>query len=301
VFVNGTSRGRVAADGTLKVPGLAANTMTVSVVHDGYAAFNTNVEGRKGKEQPLEALLLPKEMKYGGEMILIPAGDFLMGDDNHEPNEKPSHKVSLPDYYIDKFEVTNAQFREFCDKTGRPYPTSATGVGYADQPVVGIVWGDAAAYAKWANKRLPREEEWEKAASWDPVSQTKRMWPWGDKAIEANANLNRASPKLSTVGAYASDVSAYGVHALGGNAGEWVDAVYGPYEGGPANDAEFGTKNRVVRGGSIHNSIEQARTTFRGFLPFEPNEKLPLWLAGFRCAISANDPRIQEFLRSRNK
>ncbi|HYV04771.1 MAG TPA: bifunctional serine/threonine-protein kinase/formylglycine-generating enzyme family protein [Blastocatellia bacterium] len=302
VFVNGASRGTVAADGTLKVPGLPASTMMVQVKRDGFADFTTSVDGRKGKEQPLEALLLPKEIKYwGSEMILIPAGDFVMGDDNHEANEKPAHKVSVADYYIDKFEVTNAQFREFCDKTGRPRPTSATGVGYEDQPVVGIPWGDAAAYAKWAKKRLPREDEWEKAASWDPATQRKRMWPWGDKPIVANANLSRAEPKLSTVGAYASDVSAYGVHDMGGNAGEWVDAVYEPYEGSSASDPEFGTKNRVVRGGSINNTIEQARTTFRGYLLFEPDKNLPRWLAGIRCAISANDPQIQEFLRSRNR
>ncbi|MEK6300869.1 MAG: bifunctional serine/threonine-protein kinase/formylglycine-generating enzyme family protein [Acidobacteriota bacterium] len=302
VFVNGVTRGRVAADGTLKVAGLAANTMMVQVKHEGFADFSASVEGRKGKEQPLEALLLPNAMKYGdGEMILIPAGDFVMGDDNHEPNEKPKHKVTVGDYYIDKFEVTNAQFREFCDKTGRPRPTSATGVGFEDQPVVGIPWGDAAAYAKWAKKRLPREDEWEKAASWDPASPTKRMWPWGDKPIVSNANLSRAEPKLSTVGAYASDVSAYGVHDMGGNAGEWVDAVYEPYEGSSASDPEFGTKNRVVRGGSIDSKIEQARTTFRGYLPFEPDERLPRWLVGIRCAISANAPEIREFLRSRNK
>lgn len=301
VFVNNVSRGRVAADGTLKVAGLAASAVMVRVSQEGYADFNANVDGRKGEEQPLEALLLPKAFDYGGPMVLIPAGDFMMGDDNHEPNERPAHKVELPDYYIDKFEVTNAQYREFCDKTSRPYPISATGVGYPDQPVVGIEWGDAAAYARWAKKRLPREEEWEKAASWDPASQSKRVWPWGDKPIEANANLNRAKPKLSPVGAYAADLSAYGIHDMGGNAGEWVDAVYASYEGSQANDPDFGTKNRVVRGGSIHATLEQARATFRGFLPFEPDATSPRWLAGFRCAISASDPRIQEFLRSRNQ
>ena len=301
VFVNNVSRGQTAADGTLKVPGLAADAVTIRVSHDGFADFTANIDGHKGKEQPLEALLLPKELDYGGPMVLVPAGEFVMGDDNHEPAERPRHKETLADYYIDKFEVTNAQYKQFCDKTGRPSPAAAIGAGSPDLPVVGITWDDAVAYAKWANKRLPRETEWEKAASWDPVSQTKRAWPWGDKPIESNANLKRTSPILSPVGAYAGDVSAYGVHDMGGNAGEWVDAVYGPYEGNQASDPGFGTKNRVVRGGSIHNNIEQARTTFRGFLPFESDATTPRWLAGFRCAVSANDPKIQEFLRSRNK
>jgi formylglycine-generating enzyme required for sulfatase activity len=301
VFVNNVSRGQTAADGTLNVAGLAADAMTVRVSHDGFADFNANVDGRKGKEQPLEALLLPKELDYGGPMVLVPAGEFVMGDDNHEPSERPRHKETLNDYYIDKFEVTNAQYKQFCDKTGRPFPTAAIGAGSPDLPVVGITWDDAVAYARWANKRLPREAEWEKAASWDPVSQTKRAWPWGDKKIESNANLKRTSPILSPVGGYAGDVSAYGVHDMGGNAGEWVDAVYGPYEGNQTSDPDFGAKNRVVRGGSINNSIEQARTTFRGFLPFEHDATTPKWLAGIRCAVSANDARILEFLRTHNK
>jgi formylglycine-generating enzyme required for sulfatase activity len=302
VFVNDVSRGQIAADGTLKVAGLAADAVTVRVSHDGFADFNANVDGRKGKEQPLEALLLPKELDYGGPMVLIPAGEFVMGDDNHELNERPRHKITLPDYYIDKFEVTNAQFKQFCEKTGRPSPTTGIGSGYDDLPVVGITWNDAAAYARWATKRLPREEEWEKAASWDPVSPTKRAWPWGDKSDQTKANLNRANPQLSPVGAYPGDVSAYGVHDMGGNAGEWVDAAYGPYEGNQSPDPDYGPTQRVVRGGTIHSKkIEQARTTFRGYLPFEPDATTPKWLAGFRCAVSANDPKINEFLRSRNK
>jgi formylglycine-generating enzyme required for sulfatase activity len=313
VFVNGTSRGRVAADGTLKVPGLAANTMTVSVVHDGYAAFNTNVEGRKGKEQPLEALLLPNELDYGGSpMVLIPAGDFLMGDDQHLDDEKPAHTVTRPAFYIDKYEVSNAQYKQFCDaEKGGRYPETAVEKDYLlnnpNLPAVGIPFEDAAAFAKWAGKRLATEEEWEKAASWDPKTGNKRQWPWGDKPGGASANLGRNQvPKLAGVGTYAGDVSALGVRDLAGNVSEWVDALYNAYDDNPTptpkKDAEFGTKFRVTRGGSIRSDIDQARTTFRGFVPLEvPEENRKYMLVGVRCAVSADDPKIQAFLRSRIK
>ena len=102
VFVNNVSQGRVAADGTLTVSGLAASTVTVRVAKDGFADFSATVDGAKGKEQPLEALLLPKELDYGGgPMVLIPAGDFLMGSDQHLDDEKPQHKVPLSAFYID--------------------------------------------------------------------------------------------------------------------------------------------------------------------------------------------------------
>jgi iron(II)-dependent oxidoreductase len=113
-------------------------------------------------------------------------------------------------------------------------------------------------------------------------------------------------PKLAGVGTYAGDVSALGVHDLAGNVSEWVDALYNAYDDNPTptpkKDAEFGTKFRVTRGGSIRSDIDQARTTFRGFVPLEiPEENRKYMLVGVRCAVSADDPKIQAFLRSRIK
>jgi serine/threonine protein kinase/formylglycine-generating enzyme required for sulfatase activity len=307
VFINNVSRGVTSADGTLRVAGLAAGDANVRVSREGYADFNARLTGEAGKEQAVEAQLLPAEIDYGGQMVLVPAGDFVMGDDGHDTNEKPAHKVSLPDFYLDKFEVTNAQYKKFCDETSRPYPTSAVAKDYVinnpELPVIGITWEDAAAYARWAGKRLPREDEWEKAASWDPKGQKKRQWPWGDKPGGASANLGRMDvPLLAPVGHYAGDVSAYGIYDMGGNAGEWVDAFYLPYDGNTKTDPDFGTKFRVVRGGSMHSTIEQARTTFRGRVPLELDKNiLQRVLIGFRCAASASDPKIQEVLRSRNR
>jgi iron(II)-dependent oxidoreductase len=182
---------------------------------------------------------------------------------------------------------------------------------------VGIPYEDAAAYARAQGKRLPSEQEWEKAASWDPATETKRQWPWGDRPGGASANLGRrVLPKLAAGGTFAGDVSAYGVHDMAGNVCEWVDAFYLAYEGnltpspksqsklpdGSTYSPEFGSKYLVVRGGSLKGEIEDARTTYRGLVPLEvTDENRYYMLLGLRGAISADDPRIHAFLRARSK
>jgi formylglycine-generating enzyme required for sulfatase activity len=212
--------------------------------------------------------------------------------------------VTLSDYYIDKFEVTNAQYKKFCDETKRPYPTNPHWDGQyfennPDEPVVGVNWNDAAAYARWAGKRLPTEEEWEKAASWDAKAQQKRPWPWGNAPEPSRINLGADHP--DAVGRQPGGASPYGVQDMAGSVAEWVDAFYQPYAGNSSPDPNYGTKNRVVRGGHFRLDINDVRTTARYYHgpEFESAEKkLRSWLTGFRCAVSANDPRLQEFLRA---
>jgi sulfatase modifying factor 1 len=315
VYVNDTRRDAVGADGTLKLADLPPGPVALRITHEGYADFTASVTANKGEERALDALLLPNEIEYANQgrtsqMVLIPAGEFVMGDDKHDDDEKPTHKVTLPAFYIDKYEVTNAQYKQFCDaEKGGQYLETAVGKDYLINnptlPAIGIPYDDAAAFAKWAGRRLPSEEEWEKAASWDPATNTKRQWPWGDKPGGASANLGRNEvPKLAPVGTYAGDLSAYGVHDMAGNVSEWVDAFYTAYESNskpsPKNGTEFGSKFRVTRGGSVHSSIDQSRTTFRGNVALEVKEEdRKYMLVGIRCAISANDPKIQEFLRAR--
>ena len=108
-------------------------------------------------------------------MVYIPSGSYLMGSDEGYSEEAPVHRVTVQAFYMDEKPVTNAQYKEFCDATGRSYPASPRWVdlpdsflGCPDHPVVNVSWGDAQAYAKWAGKRLPTEEEWEWAARGEP-------------------------------------------------------------------------------------------------------------------------------------
>jgi formylglycine-generating enzyme required for sulfatase activity len=311
VQVDNIRHGVTAADGTITVRDLKAGTRRVRVSHDGFRNFDTAVTGKNGDTLPLLVSLeslqtaqkVSAEIEYVGPMLLIPAGEFVMGDDNHRPEEKPAHKVTLPDYYIDKFEVTNEQYQKFCQETKRKPPTVPWWDGdyfkKPKMPVVGVSFADAAAYAAWAGKRLPTEEEWEKAASWDPAATQKRMWPWGNTTETGRTTLNAESP--SEVGSHPSGASAYGVQDMAGNVLEWVNAFYQPYSSNDATNPDFGTANRVVRGGSFHSVDEDARTTRRIFAQPEftaTEKKERSWLIGFRCVVSADDPKLQERLRS---
>jgi formylglycine-generating enzyme required for sulfatase activity len=311
VYVDNISRGVTSSDGSIHVTGLKAGKRAVRVSHEGYTDFNDNVTGQRGEVKTVVAEMspntsqqgLPKEIDYNGAMILIAAGEFTMGDDNHQPDEKPAHKVKLPDFYIDKFEVTNEWYKKFCDATKRPYPTNPwwdnSYFNKPKMPVVGVNFADASAYAEWAGKRLPTEQEWEKAASWGPTGDKKRMWPWGDSEKVSAAVLNTNHPL--NVGSKQSGGSAYGVQDMAGNVLEWVDALYQAYPNNSSPDPNFGTGNRVVRGGTFRSNVQGARTTDRVYAPpeFSAEEKKERsWLIGFRCAVSANEPKLQERLRT---
>jgi formylglycine-generating enzyme required for sulfatase activity len=322
VYVDNVRRGVTAADGSIKVEELKAGKRLVRVSHDGYEDFNSTASGQDGGVTRLAAQLSPTttpaatvetkpassgEIDFNGPMILIAAGEFVMGDDDHRPEEKPTHKVTLPDYYIDKFEVTNEQYSKFATETRRKLPSNPWWDGQylkgnPKEPVVGVSWNDASAYAQWAGKRLPTEEEWEKAASWGPSATKKRMWPWGDSPDPGHGNLQSNHP--TTVGQSPSGASAYGVQDMAGNAAEWVDAYYQPYPGNTAADSNFGTTNRVVRGGHFKSAYDDARTTRRVYAApeFTAVEKIERsWLIGFRCAVAADDPKVQEKVRAQSK
>ncbi|HEX7315399.1 MAG TPA: SUMF1/EgtB/PvdO family nonheme iron enzyme [Pyrinomonadaceae bacterium] len=320
VFVDDVPSGVRQRDGSIVIQGLRANeARNVSVRQEGFAEWKTTVTGKGGEVLNVRARMtavaapkpsLPAEIDYGGKMVLVSAGEFVMGADEDGGNASPAHNVTLPDFYIDKYEVTNEQYARFCKETGHAPPVNPAPMpNYYEEnprkPVMGVSYDDAVAYANWAAKRLPTEEEWEKAASWDPSAKSKRKWPWGDAEEKARANIGTEGP--SDVGQYANGASAYGAQDMAGNVVEWVDAVYAPYPGSGYADKDYGKGLRVYRGGSFpedldggRNSMLKARTTERvakaGTFKTTEETKARPSVVGFRCAISASDPRLKPYL-----
>jgi formylglycine-generating enzyme required for sulfatase activity len=314
LYVDDVLSGVPQKDGTITKTGLStSDPHDVSVVCDGYADWRETVKGesgnlieRKPALVPVKASL-PPEIDYNGAMVLVTAGEFEMGSDDSWENERPSHKVSLPDFYIDKYEVTNEQYAKFCQATNHAPPADPAPLpGYFQNsprmPVMGISYFDAVAFAKWAGKRLPTEEEWEKSASWDPQARRKREWPWGDTEEANRANVHTNQP--ANVGQYVGGASPYGVQDMAGNAAEWVDSTYNPYPGNSAGDKDFNKNLRVYRGGSFANKgsvtddLQAARTTYRHAKEstFTTTGKESSAI-GFRCAVSADDPKLKEFIK----
>ena len=182
------------------------------------------------------------------EMVLIPAGDFVMGTSPEEARtlaeqygvhptlflgEAPRRKVFVKPFWIDRYPVTNAQYKRFIDATKRhaPYGWQARDIpeGAGDHPVTCVGWQDADAYARWAGLRLPTEAEWEKAAR----GTDDRLYPWGSEWRDDATRIdNLAWPQtraLTTpVGAFPAGASPYGVLDLCGNVAQWTSTPAQP-------------------------------------------------------------------------
>jgi len=128
------------------------------------------------------------------EVVLVPGGEFLMGSDS-ERDHSPVHKVYVDSFYMDKYEVINAQYLRFCEATGHRLPEFwgmdgfRCGPDYLNHPVVGVSWRDAVAYAAWCGKRLPTEAEWEYAARGGLVGMN---YPNGDTLHPSDGNYNQS-------------------------------------------------------------------------------------------------------------
>jgi formylglycine-generating enzyme required for sulfatase activity len=220
-------------------------------------------------------------------MVFIPSGSFLMGSADGQPDEQPEHEVRLDAYFIDQYEVSNANIRD-CVNVGvceQPVLTNAftrqnyfNDPTYDNYPVIGVRWTHANAYCQWAGKRLPTEAEWEYAAS-GPDNFT---WPWGnqfDPALSA-----AGSPDTQPVDAFPDGVSPFGIFNMAGNVNEWVQDTYDPnfYANSPAeNPLNEAPGNRIYRGGSFANEDGSFYTTSRRYNKTISYFDVDL---GFRCA-----------------
>ena len=239
-------------------------------------------------------------------MVPIPAGEFQMGS-NAGADEQPVRTVYIDAFYMDKYEVTNAQYKKFLDANplwrkgrilsvyhdgdylkhwnGDNYPT-----GKGNHPVTYVSWYAAMAYAEWVGKRLPTEAEWEKAARGGLIA---KEYPWGDSIGSSRANYNKNVGDTTSVGQYAAN--DYGLYDMSGNVAEWCLDVYdqdfymnASYQN-PISDAnvlsvttnfsKVSSAPRVLRGGSWSQLSQYVRVADR----MKGDPKSSYFGFGFRC------------------
>lgn len=270
---------------------------------------------------PVQVQPAPMGSECNGE-VEITSGLFRLGysgSDFAYDNEMPEHTVYVQPYAMDKRPVTNGEYLAFVRDGGYGDYRWWFSEGWAtvqknqweaplyweqhdgvwllrdyhglralpqNEPVTHVSYYEAAAYAKWAGKRLPTEAEWEKAACWNPVTQQKRVFPWGNSVPEEHhANLSENKLwSVAPVGAYPAGESLLGCQQMIGDVWEWTSSDYVPYPGFFPQFDEYNDKwfvnQKVLRGGSYATPRLHVRSTYRNF--FHPDER---WMiSGFRCA-----------------
>ncbi len=237
------------------------------------------------------------------DMVEVPAGEFTMGSESGDDDEKPVHTVYLETYYIDKYEITNEQYAEFLNDKGNQTEGNVTWLdiedddalieyssnqfktksGFAKHPVVEVTWYGARAYCEWAGKRLPTEAEWEKAAR----GTDGRIYPWGDEEpTKELCNFGMNVGDTTPVGKYPKGVSPYGVHDMAGNVWEWTSSHYESYPYNKTDGREDVTltnvEHLVLRGGSWYDDGSDVRTPIRDWWIPDDSD----FSNGFRCSRS---------------
>ncbi|MCP4519582.1 MAG: SUMF1/EgtB/PvdO family nonheme iron enzyme, partial [Delftia sp.] len=211
------------------------------------------------------------------EMILIPAGEFLMGSDPKKDkqaydSEQPQHTLHLPDFYLAKTPVTNAQYAAFVQAAGHDRPQhwkdGRPPGGKENHPVVNVSWNDAIAYCRWLSEAtgqpyaLPSEAEWEKGAR----GSDGRIYPWGDQWDAKLCNSREGGKKDTTPGGiYSQGASPYGLLDMAGNVWEWTRSLWQdyPYQADDGREDLTVSSYRVLRGGAWGDAAYDARSAYR--------------------------------------
>ena len=208
-------------------------------------------------------------------MVLVPGVEVELGS-ALDADENPMRTVRIPSFFVDVHPATNADYVEFVADTGHRVPKHWVNnhpvEGEENHPVVWLSWFDATAYAKWAGKRLPTDDEWEVAAR----GADGREFPWGYEFLPDRCNC-RASGLggLCSVSSFPQGVSPFGCHNMAGNVWEWTDSWH-----------EESHEHRVLCGGSWASGIMSVRTCYRG-------RDLPTYWSnvyGVRCVRSVDAP-----------
>jgi formylglycine-generating enzyme required for sulfatase activity len=253
----------------------------------------------------------------GMKMVFVAAGKFKMGSKFGLSDEQPLHTVYLDSFWIDKTEVTNTMYRK-CFQSGVCKPPFSVmyydDSHYADHPVEFVSWNNAKDYCSWADRRLPTEAEWEKAATWDPKTDEQRIYPWGntfdcrkgnfdDETVLDASLMPDTAPgcdgfvRSAPVGSFPAGASPYGALDMGGNVWEWVHDAFietDPFTSYPNYYAISPESNpqgvdpaissyRVMRGGSWNWTFGVGRSAYRLWYGLDdPHDGV-----GFRCARSS--------------
>ena len=234
-------------------------TYALALLLIGFAlAACSKPEEATPQEEPVAADQAPAIVP--GEMVLIPAGEYSIGTNEKDPsdpkqntNAYPEHKVKVPAFWIDKYEVTGMQYLDFSVKTSYQPEGAAEGKTWRtffstekpNVPVTYLTWKDADEYCKAQGKRLPTEDEWEAAARGPEGFR----FPWGNEWIDNKANTYDSGYGVPVDIGKFDDVSPSGVHDMFGNVQEWTSTVYKAYRGNPkAGASEFNMGYKVLRG-----------------------------------------------------
>lgn len=337
VSLDGRRVGDTKAGQPLVIESLAPGVHRVTALKSGHATWEREVHIAANQRTDvlvdIEPLQPPRMIRSddGAEMVLVPAGEFWMGSDADEigdlvgackrqgrdegscrsvfAREQPRHRVVVDAFYVDRFEVTNAQFDRFVTATSYRTTAEREGRGWvhrerdgwvdtkgaswrapdgpsterpSNAPVSQVSWHDAATYCRWAGKRLPTEAEWEKAAR----GTEGRRYPWGDAWDSARVKTRSSTGPLA-VGMYPPGASPYGAHDMAGSVWEWVADWFERdyYKRSPERNPTGPTSGqfKVLRGGSWADALIALRTAYREpAMPDTRNAYL-----GFRCVRDA--------------
>jgi len=220
-------------------------------------------------------------------MVLIPGGKYLVGSNSQNNSIAfPAHEVKLSPFFMDKYEISNKEYYEFCMASGHKLPEFwgmdiyKSGPDYPDYPVVGVSQYAASLYAEWAGKRLPTEAEWEVAAR---GGLEFIAFPYGEKADHSKARYNDPEAEKGPAETGSYEANGYGLYDMSGNVWEWVSDWFASdyYSESPETNPRgpSGGSFKVLRGGGWHSGAGCTGVSHRNALPMH-------WIdiaGGFRC------------------